>query len=148
MGYYCGIEGQLYLALHLVLAGGICAMALLGTAVLIPVYAYYGESEVNKQMNYISIAHIINEYEAMSIVLVFFVIYSIMLFAIISAYIRYVSHVHSRPSEISNTINKYTVEIHGIPHHIKPFQAENEILAVFTPKYNNDIHKIYVVPDL
>ncbi|CAG9327402.1 TMEM63C_2 [Blepharisma stoltei] len=148
MSYYSGIEGQLYLALHLVLGGGMIAFAVLGCGILIPVYAYYGESEIDKSMNYISMAHILDQYDIMAVVLVFFVLFTILMFVVISAYIGHASTIHSKPSELVNTINKYTFEIWGIPSNIKPPQATKEVFELLRSQYGNDIQSVYIVPDL
>ena len=50
MGFYCGLEGKLYLALNMILGQAMAFMAIIGCIVLIPVYVF-GDSEVDKEMN-------------------------------------------------------------------------------------------------
>ena len=93
IGFYCGLEGKLYLALQRVLAQSIAIMMLIGCIVLIPIYVY-GDSEINKQMNAISMAHIIGNDDLMAVVLVYFIIFTFAAFGIILFYMRQVSKAY------------------------------------------------------
>lgn len=147
IGTYCGIEGQLYLALHLAMGGGLFILAILGTTVLIPIYAI-GQSSVNKDMNNLSVAHIIDDEDLMSVVLVLFIIFTLVIMGSIVSYIYQVSDAYAQPSELICTIDKYTVEIKGIPHHFAPAEAAIKIRDLLQITYSYDIKTVYVVPNL
>ena len=147
MGFYCGLEGKLYLALHRVLAQCVSAMALIGCAVLIPVYCY-GNSDIDKDMNIISMAHIVNEDDLMAAVLVFFILFTFMGLGLIFLYIRQVFTAYSMPSELICTINKYTIEVRGLPKDISPKDAAIEMKEMLNEQFPGEIQSIYVVPHL
>ena len=147
IGFYCGLEGKLYLALQRVLAQSIAIMMLIGCIVLIPIYVY-GDSEINKQMNAISMAHIIGNDDLMAVVLVYFIIFTFAAFGIILFYMRQVSKAYSMPSELICTINKYVIEIRGIPNDINPKDAAIDLKDIMCEQFPGSIQSVYVVPNL
>ncbi|CAG9333013.1 TMEM63A_2 [Blepharisma stoltei] len=147
MGHYCGIEGQLYLAFHVAMGGGLAVLAVIGCGLLIPIYAL-GDTHVKKDMNNISIAHIIEQEDLMSIVLILFLVFTIIIFGTLVGYLYQVSYAHSTPSELICTIDRYTIQIKGISKAFTPDVAAQKIRDFLQMRYGYDIQSIYVVPDL
>lgn len=147
IGFYCGLEGKLYLALHKVLAQSVALMAAIGCIVLIPIY-YFGDSEIDKEMNMISMAHIIQNDDKMAVVLIYFVLFSVIALGAIFLYYRQVYQAYSMPSELICTINKYTIEIRGLPQDVSPSDAAIEVKDLLCEQFPSDIQSVYVVPNL
>lgn len=143
---YCGVEGQFYLTLHLVLGAGVAVMAVAACAVLVPIYLA-GQSEIDAAMNAISMAHILYQNDLMAAVLVFFLLFSVFALCIVVAYVRYISMVYTAQAGESRTIDRYTVEIRKLPL----FMPRDDLQAVITDLMNvsfiEHIQDIYVVPD-
>jgi Calcium-dependent channel, 7TM region, putative phosphate/Cytosolic domain of 10TM putative phosphate transporter/Late exocytosis, associated with Golgi transport len=147
IGFYCGIEGKLYLAFLKTMGQMMAVLCSLGLCVLIPVYLL-GNSEVNKDMNYISMAHIIEESYLMIVVLVFFFIFTFIILGFIGLYTREVVKAYSMPSELICSINKYTIELRGLPIDMEPGQVAIELKEMFCEQFPEDIQSIYVVPNI
>lgn len=146
IGYYCGLEGKLYLSLQLTLARVVFLMAILGDSVLVPVYSI-GTTTVDKQMNYFSMAHIIENEDLMAVVLIYFFLFSVIPLIAIFLYLQEVSTAYAMPSELNCNINKYTLEIRGLPHYIPPKEAALEIKDLLIEQFPDDILSVYSPPN-
>lgn len=147
ISYFCGLEGKLFLALQKTLAIIVFTMGLLGCLILVPVYSV-GTATVDKEMNYFSMAHIVDNEDLMAVVLIFFFLFSVIPLIAIFLYIQEVQTAYSMPSEISCNINKYTLEIKGLPLNINPKDAAIEVKEIFAEQFPDDILSVYVPPNL
>ena len=81
-------------------------------------------------------------------VLVFFFVYSVMAFAAVALYIREITYLQSLPTDLMCSIDRYTVEIKGIPHSSNPVNVGRNIFSLLAKDFSNEIRSVYVVPDL
>ena len=146
MGHYCGVEGQLYLALHKVVGLGLGLMAVVGCSILLPIYAL-GENEVDEDMNQLSMAHIIYQDDMMATSLIFLFLFSAAVLGMVAFYIKEVSVAMAIPTELSVTIDRYTVEIKNLPTDQEPSGLSKDVLELLKTEYEGDLLGVYVVPD-
>lgn len=146
ISYFCGLEGKLYLALQKTLAIIVSVMGLLGCLILVPIYSV-GKATVDKEMNYFSLSHIIDNEDLMAVVVIFFFLFSVIPLIAIFLYIQEVQTAYSMPSEIACNINKYTLEVKGLPININPKEAAMEVKEIFAEQFPNDILSVYVPPN-
>jgi hypothetical protein len=146
ISYYCGLEGKLYLALQMTLCKIVLLMAILGCSVLVPVYSI-GTTTVDKEMNYFSMAHIIESNDLMAVVLIYFFLFSLFPLISIFLYLQEVSTAYAMPSELSCNINKYALEIRGLPHDIPPSEVALEVRDLFVEQFPEEILSVYSPPN-
>lgn len=143
---YCGVEGQFYLTLHLVLGAGLAVMAVAACAVLVPVYLA-GHSKIDADMNTVSMAHILYQNDLMAVVLVFFLLFSVFALCIVVAYVYYISVMYTTQAGESRTIDRYTIEIRKLPLFMPRDDLQTVITDLMNVSFLECIQDIYVVPD-
>ena len=146
MNRHCGVEGQLYLALHMVMGFGLGIMAVFGCGVLLPVYAS-GSNKVEDDMNKLSIAHILQNDDMMGSVVFFLFFFSTGIIGIIVAYCKYVHLALNTPTELNLTIDRFTVEIQNLSRKLDPNTAVEMLYDMLKQQFGEEVLSVYVVPN-
>jgi positive regulator of sigma E activity len=145
---YCGLEGKNYLILHKQISILLCIMVCIDIPILIPIYTTGEESE--DDMERMGIANIILTSDLLIAPIVFIFLNSILSYILIYAYLK---EANQRGIEVFCTqrelltIEKYTIEVFGIPKQYKAKDINEEFKRVFQGEFKDIYIEGYVVPD-
>lgn len=143
MAKYCGLEGRNYLILHKYFIILLSVMVCIDIPVLIPLYSS-GNEETN-HLERIGIANILFTEVGLSVPIVFIFINSILTYGLIYEYLK---ETNQRGIERELlTVDKYTIEVFGLPQHYTAKQIQPEFKKVFQDEFEEAILEGYVVPD-
>lgn len=110
---YCGVEAKLFLTLHLVLCIALIPIAILNCGILLPLYAL-GDNYVEFELDYIGIAHILNNDDALFLPVLLVAVVSVAMYITIYHYVKLAYTKTDSWEEVTISLDKYIVEIYGI----------------------------------
>ena len=145
---YCGLEGKNYLILHKQISILLCIMVCIDIPILIPIYSTGLESE--EDMEKMGIANIMFTRDLLIAPIMFIFLNSILSYILIYAYLRETNQsgveVYYMQRELL-TIDKYTIEVFGIPKQYRAKDINEEFKRAFKDEFKDMDIEGYVVPD-
>lgn len=144
-------EGWMYLTLYKAALKSLPGAAVLGMAILFPVYLA-GNSKVIESIDKIGISHIIGDDLLMIAPVLCVPIFSAIFYLIVYAYYKESKDTLAYSVLLTQAENKrsydhFTIEISGLPKNIPPAELTSKLHTFLNTELPGAFQSIYVVPD-
>lgn len=116
-------------------------LTILSWAFLVPLY-YFGDAEVETDMEKIGIAHVLNNEQLLVAPLVVFTLITVLLIYFISQYIQ-----HAIQLAISSDYPDNVVQVYGIPKSCPYKYAQRMFDKIIRAYYGDLVYAAIVIPD-